>query len=80
MGAVGVLWKVRQMKKLISSFLAEMRPLWLKQQRQNLIGRRAERPEQLEDIIRANPWVPFQKRKPMAPAGREAAHDVHTRH
>lgn len=52
------------MKKLISSFLAEMQPLWLKQRQQNAIGRRVERPEQLEQIIRANPWVPFQKREP----------------
>ena len=42
------------MKKLISSFLAEMQPSWLKQRQQNTIGRRVERPEQAEDIIRAN--------------------------
>lgn len=67
------------MKKLISSFLAEMQPLWLKQRRQNSLGRRTERPEQLEDIIRANPWVPFQKRDP----GRQMQRDKHgaqTRH
>jgi hypothetical protein len=61
------------MKKLISSFLAEMQPLWLKQRRQNSIGRRTERPEQLEDIIRANPWVPFQKRD----LGRQMQRDTH---
>lgn len=67
------------MKKLISSFLAEMQPLWLKQRRQNSMGRRTERPEQLEDIIRANPWVPFQKRD----SGRQMQRDKHgaqTRH
>jgi hypothetical protein len=67
------------MKKLISSFLAEMQPLWLKQRRQNSLGRRTERPEQLEDIIRANPWVPFQKRDP----GRQVQKDgrgAQTRH
>jgi hypothetical protein len=52
------------MKKLINNFLTEMRPLWLKQRRQNPSSVRMERPEQLEDIIRANPWVPFQKRDP----------------
>jgi hypothetical protein len=52
------------MKKLISSFLAEMQPLWLKQRQQNAIGRVVERPEQAEDIIRANPWVPLRKREP----------------
>ena len=67
------------MKKLISSFLAEMQPLWLKQRQQNAIGRRVERPEQAEDIIRANPWVPSQKRD----SGRQMHRDTRgaqTRH
>lgn len=61
------------MKKLINSFLTEMRPLWLKQRRQNPSSVRMERPEQLEDIIRANPWVPFQKRD----TGRQIQNDKH---
>jgi hypothetical protein len=70
-----------KMKKLISSFLAEMKPLWLNQRRQNKgLGHSIERPEQLEQIIRANPWVPFQKRDPIVRAGRGPAGDAHTRH
>ena len=67
------------MKKLISSFLAEMQPSWLKQRQQNTIGRRVERPEQAEDIIRANPWVPFQKREPGRQMQRDAR-GAQTRH
>jgi hypothetical protein len=58
-----------------------MKPLWLNQRRQNKgLGHSFERPEQLEQIIRANPWVPFQKREPRSLAGRDAARDAHTRH
>jgi hypothetical protein len=68
------------MKKLISSFLAEMKPLWLNQRRQQGLSRSVDRPEQLEQIIRANPWVPFQKRSPGIHTGAQAARDAHIRH
>ena len=60
------------MRKLFSSILAEVHPLWLKPRRDGL-GSAIERPEQLEDIIRANPWVPFRKHDAARFAERDAA-------
>jgi hypothetical protein len=66
------------MKKLISSFLAEMKPLWLNRRKQKGVGYSVERPEQLDQIIRANPWVPSRKRD--SRAARDAARNAHSRH
>lgn len=52
------MYKVDPMKEFLRNIMAEMKPFWLKHPR----GTQQEEGDRVDEIIRANPYKPSQKR------------------